>query len=95
MKAYTKGPWAVSQQNGLTLYIVGNDEAIAEVLRANFNKETFANANLIAAAPELLDLLERAVKVFNWVELPSPNTEETWNKFVAACEAAIHKAEGV
>ena len=55
----------------------------------------FANANLIAAAPELLDLLERAVKVFNWVELPSPNTEETWDKFVAACEAAIHKAEGV
>ena len=55
----------------------------------------FANANLIAAAPELLDLLERAVKVFNWVELPSPNTEETWDKFVAACDAAIHKAEGV
>jgi hypothetical protein len=60
---HTQGPWAVSQQKGLTLFIVGEDEAIAEVPHANFNKETFANADLIAAAPELLAACERILEL--------------------------------
>src|ERR1700686_1748942 len=55
---HTPGPWTVSQQQGLRLFIVGNDEAIAEVLHTNFNKEMFANADLIAKSPDLFNELE-------------------------------------
>jgi hypothetical protein len=60
--AHTKGPWSVSQQLGLRLFIVADDEAIAEILPCNFDAEQFANADLMVSAPELLEALEIAVQ---------------------------------
>ncbi len=63
---HTSGPWIVSQQQGLRLFIVGKDEAIAETLHMAWDDEQFANARLIAAAPAMLEALE-ALASGDWV----------------------------
>lgn len=55
---HTPGPWTFSQQRGLRLFIVANDEAIAELpIEGKFNDTIFANARLMAAAPNMFDAL--------------------------------------
>jgi hypothetical protein len=54
--------------------------------------ESLANARLIAAAPELLDALERMVDVANWDEMLQ--SEEQHDAMIVKAEAAIRKAKG-
>lgn len=90
--AHTPGPWTISQQQGLRLFIVGNDEALAETLRCAWDDEQFANTRLIAAAPELLAALEHMVAVSNWAT--TIQSEEQYDAMIASAEAAIRKAKG-
>ena len=96
MNKHTPGPWRVSQQRGLSLFIVGCDEAIAEILRVEqnggFDGTLFANGRLIAAAPELLEALEHAFLVL--LEDPTIGNNVDYNDVRSQCEAAIRKARG-
>ena len=64
MSQHTPGPWKIS--DGSDICIVTTDVLIAAVTSDEDypqNRETMtANARLIAAAPEMLELLERYVK---------------------------------
>ena len=60
--SYTKGPWTVKQRKGLSLFIIGIASSLAEVLNANFNTETFGNADLLASAPDLLAACEAGMQ---------------------------------
>jgi hypothetical protein len=57
------------------------------VATTGFNVPTLANAQLIAAAPELLEALELAKKIFIASDLHVPHTFEV-------IDAAIAKARG-
>lgn len=63
---HTPGPWKLSQQNGLCLFIVADNEAIAEVFRVEssggFDATLFANARLIAAAPDMAKALRAIIE---------------------------------
>ena len=88
---HTPGPWTTSQQNGLRLFIVGQDEALAECFRmeqtGGFDATLFANARLIAAAPELLEALKELVgKLEDVIDIGKP-------EMLGKAWAAIRKAE--
>ena len=106
--AHTPGPWRVARQcstlveaeNGRNICSAGGystNFAVRETLETNE-----ANANLIAAAPELLKALERAeelcgkaLPVFDWGK--SPLTAEAimlLNEVPGEISAAIAKARG-
>jgi len=55
---YTKGPWI---RNGMAIEST-EGEAIALVAYKHSKEEFEANASLIAAAPELLEILEQVMK---------------------------------
>ena len=92
MSEYTKGPWTRSYTN----YIYqGKDTASKGRLIAICEPTTrtqedwdqvFANARLIAAAPELLEALEKMYRVCNISSDESPHR--------AKARAAILKARG-
>lgn len=69
---HSNGPWEVAD-NGLTVLGASRTQVVADLSDTNHSanyhpspKQTQANARLIAAAPELLDALQRAVKVARW-----------------------------
>jgi hypothetical protein len=77
MSTYTKGPWSVvsqSMENGsfgvgpaegrLLVASVHNGPALGEMLAGRPATAHYANARLIAAAPELLEALIRMCQVF-------------------------------
>ena len=95
---FTPGPWTVADPEDLsyTQVIVaasGTDDAedVAEVSisRPDIHPNARANARLIAAAPELLDLLQKHLDWFEGKFLPVNESE-----FIAATRAAIAKARG-
>lgn len=55
---YTPGPWGFNpnHRNGATIYRKVNGDA-REIARVRKNKETDANAQLIAAAPKMADAI--------------------------------------
>ena len=103
MTKHTPGPWeAVSQGMGYGIQGDGRNHCVAftntascskAALRANVTKdeEEFANARLIAAAPELLEALYNmvisAVPGMNW-------TDESGQLMIRNARAAIAKARG-
>jgi hypothetical protein len=106
---HTPGPWCVSELDGHAIGPVrvlsahGTDvpqlQAVARVMpRAG---ETEANAQLIAAAPALLEALKlavEAIRVFHGLGL-GPNEADTWALYqhspeMQAINAAIAYAEG-
>jgi len=98
---HTPGPWiaaaAISSVVGLPV-VAGKGSLICNVNHAHdplhgkvagddaFNREALANANLIAAAPDLLDALRNLVAV-------QPNLMAN-SAEIADARAAIAKAEG-
>jgi hypothetical protein len=65
---YVPGKWSVSQQQGLRLFIVEDEaEAIAEVLPAEFDAEMFARADLMAAAPEMAEIVTEQFRSTNCI----------------------------
>ena len=58
---YIKGPWKTLEYGASSIAVIGSDYRIAVVM-GRHNKETQANAQLIAAAPDLLEALEAMIE---------------------------------
>lgn len=85
---HTKGPWEAKQGGDNHFTIEDKDNSyIAEISWRHFNNE--ANAKLIAAAPELLEMLKEAVER---CEINNGEGEE--DEFIEMFNATIAKAEG-
>lgn len=68
---------------------------VSEADYAAFNAECGANANLIAAAPDLLAALKRQqANISHWLETGIPATPEESKSISGQIDAAIAKAEG-
>jgi hypothetical protein len=97
MSRHTPGPWAaVPGTKNKTAYVRGPEqEAIADVLKYSVGyKQQEANALLIAAAPEMLEALERQVEnIRHWLDTGIPaNAEESesmYNQMFDAISKAI------
>lgn len=90
---HTPGPWyATPDPDRDTWWVSQQPEGgtfwIAEAVNGLMNDETEPNAHLIAAAPELLQVLERALKESN---CPGENCAIDWH---AQAVIAIAKAKG-
>jgi hypothetical protein len=81
MSKHTKGPWHVFKDS--SIYSKHADYTLAEIVAGMTDEECDANARLIAAAPELLEALQRLCA-------DELHTQEKWNN----ARAAIAKATG-
>ena len=102
--AHSKSPWRVSTREAMSYrygkqleYYVFNNKAddiavipMASMFSAN-NEQAKANVQLIAAAPDILRALNRAVKDLCFLQRC---TKISRQETIDACEAAIAKAEG-
>ena len=97
---YTKGPWRIEGR----LIKASKTKTVCEVPQYGFrqSKADEANAQLIAAAPELFEALEAAYKLFdealpkfNWgASALDGNAIQLLNQVPRKVEAAIAKAKG-
>jgi hypothetical protein len=96
MSQHTPGPWAVGpvhqreairviDPHGSTLAWCGAPQRVSNEGSHTIDGEQRANARLIAAAPDLLDLAEQMLAVAS-VEMSSD--------LIAAADAVIRKARG-
>lgn len=99
---HTKGPWEYYNPTATTpdrLWIEHPEsgESIADVLRLGVgDKQAEANANLIAAAPEMLEALELSLRHIN--ELLEDNPRLRTNREIGLCiklRKLIAKAKGL
>lgn len=92
--AFTPGPWAVSTTDG-ALVLVG-PQKIASAYHGNQGGGWFeaeANARLMAAAPELLEVARELKELFRFALLStSPAIARDGMEFIRKAEAAIAKA---
>ena len=96
MNKHTPGPWHIQDDHGKRwIETGGNDDTIAEIHRRKDKGsvyscgEALANAHLIAAAPDLLDALERMVKCAQ-----KQNWNDHYPEELAASYLAIDRARG-
>lgn len=82
------GPWQACNYDGRCRVILGDDMRIAVVL--GDHDESAANARLIAAAPDLLEALERCLNFIENTESEMGDTLECGDK----ARAAIARAKG-
>lgn len=93
----TPGPWRVSEKRGDLIDIRHNSNGIGAislnlahvVARQSWLKEAEANAKLIAAAPELLEALQRMVS-----KAHKQNWNDAYPEELQSAQAAINKALG-
>ncbi len=104
MSAHTPGPWTINTAGGAKagepfqiteIYVYApntqDDTAIcADVIDPVTQEPSFANALLIAAAPDMLQALRRAVLALAFAAETSPAMRDDYN----AVSAAISKATG-
>lgn len=64
MNKYTKGPWTVSGESTLNIISFDTPKGRKVCSLLSQNIEDQANASLIAAAPELLEALQRVNQCF-------------------------------
>lgn len=89
---HTPGPWnAVELEDGNI--VTGNTRHCGNVCELDLGTESDANARLIAAAPELLEALERALRWFDG-DFPYGHEDVERGETAAAARAAIEKARG-
>ncbi len=103
---HTPAPWKVQNPRHFpnkenAHYFIVNGDALVSImpeLQSNRTEESEANARLIAAAPELLEIVEELGRFITNIENGfKPSTEDTISafKFIAPqVRAAIAKAEG-
>lgn len=65
MAKHTKGPWTVGQTTGLRETILSPQGGMIAKVLTKGTLNNYANANLIAAAPEMLDALEQALAIID------------------------------
>lgn len=90
MSGHTQGPWEI--KNNIGIYSGNRQLAVISSRIGDMNDEERANARLIAAAPELLDVLLTIQKyrAYEWSEMGSQQ-EHT---LAAAIHSVIDKATG-
>ena len=96
MSDFTQGPFSVAEtRHKYDIVIRGpKNEPIALVLIAGFSKkEGAANANLLAAAPDLLEALQNIVEYWNQDQNEAAMADACWHAIHTA-RAAIAKATG-
>ena len=97
---HTAGPWIAHSSGDGFIFIerdFGNSKAHPEWMVASiqsYQKEDVANARLIAAAPELLEALNRTVYLIKEGGFTHPMTEEFFDSVFNQGRAAIAKATG-
>lgn len=96
MNAHTPGPWVVTPKKTWSASIavmaaskIGVPVGWASRVARGGDEEALANARLIAAAPLLLDLLQKHLDWFDGKFLPIDE-----GSFIEATRAAIAKARG-
>lgn len=91
--SHTPGPWHVSDEGGAKLEIHSEIGTVATVHGGgNRDDETLPNARLLAAAPDLLAVLEALASVAVWDD--DYTTREEFEPISAKVDAAIKKARG-
>jgi hypothetical protein len=73
MSSHTPGPWACTYTSNYAhdyRLTQPNGQPLPINAEANDRSEQRANARLIAAAPELLNLCERAFRALDWDDFP-------------------------
>ena len=96
MSDFTQGPFSVAEtRHKYDIVIRGpKNEPIALVLIAGFSKkEGAANANLLAAAPDLLEALQNIAEYWNQDQNEAAMADACWHAIHTA-RAAIAKATG-
>ena len=86
---HTPGPWMVSPYNNVTSR--NGTIAKTEQMPGNNDRERDANANLIAAAPDLLEALEAAVAR---VQIANEEGDNILSAWLPDAISAIAKAKG-
>lgn len=62
MSKHMPGPWILEKEDfEITKHIVGDGRGICEIFESFTPEMVWANAHLIAAAPDLLEALEKAI----------------------------------
>lgn len=100
MSTHTPGPWEVSYSTNFpdqqTVQAEGSDRILALIDRAD--EQDYANARLIAAAPDLLSVLKEAMRpVENWAcncEINGEGGNTPAHVALRHIREAIAKAEG-
>jgi hypothetical protein len=98
MTNHTPGPWMVKHQYN----VIGQDDRMVATCGGYANNslpdsgfgQNCANARMIAAAPDMLAALKRAVAAADSREKFSERTQECEDDY-QACVAAIAKAEAI
>ncbi len=97
--SHTPGPWEkVGSSDGKLIFIGHNTNGKAHIADVDIdnNMDGFANAHLIAAAPELLEALKLALERIKSFEKGYGDIDRYQNSaHCAQLESAIKKAEGL
>ena len=95
MKEHTPGPWRIEADaaSDSVIYVTSDSNGICALLKGTGDK---ADAALIAAAPDLLEIIELALA---WCEQDAENedgypTQEMMDNRVAVLRAAIEAVQG-
>lgn len=89
--SHTPGPWRLDPTGRWILPPLDDDPPIAEAYRVN--TETAANARLIAAAPELLEVAAEALERLDFIVITSPERSNT-AAFRERLRAVVARATG-
>lgn len=107
---YTKGPWFfrhVEDQNMISIHLRDGDDEVEDTTICGIwgigheafqkDKERVANASLIAAAPELLEALEKCIAYIPaFIQIcGQPFENEHGREVYDKAKAAINKAKGL
>jgi hypothetical protein len=94
---HTPGPWELMHaEHGQHVEVVVNGGHIAVVFSGSFRDGSTgeANANLIAAAPDLIEACEKALNLIDGAGVLLASMSAERSRAVEALRAAVAKAEG-
>ena len=92
MSAHTPGPWTVGKKYASDIHQTNGNLLIARVMLCNIDlSESFANARLIAATPELLEELNNCFDLLNTC-FPDAPVDSCIGVAIIKARAALDKA---
>lgn len=90
---HTPGPWQVQITGGEVECVSGSQPGLWAVVNGPDYETRAANAQLIAAAPDLAWALERMLREHDALQMASGSTEDRWEAATYA-RAMLAKARG-
>lgn len=93
---HTPGPWTVEDDGGGPYIMAGKEDIVSGVAPWKDDDKAHANAQLIAAAPDLLEALKGLIRGSCFCEcgIDNPMMRGKHSSACIAAQAAIAKAEG-